>query len=77
MVGSGMLLALHMNRNGVLTLVPSLTLCCGFTYVLLHSFLHALDHNKCLPPAVAAWVANGLFECGGMWRCICSEAPPQ
>ena len=77
MVGFGMPLALHMNRNGGLTLALSLTLFCGFTYVLLYSFLRALDHNRCLPPAVAIWVANGFFGCGGMWPCVCSKAPPQ
>jgi lipopolysaccharide export LptBFGC system permease protein LptF len=77
MVGFGMPLALHMNRNGVLTLVLSLMLFCGFIYMLLHSFLRALDHNKCLPPLVATRVANGLFGCGGMWPCVSSEAPPQ
>ena len=71
-------LALHMNRNGGLTLALSLTLFCGFTYVLLHNFLLALGHNGRLPPAVAAWAANGLFGCGGrIWPCVCSRAVVQ
>src|SRR5262249_24095828 len=67
MVGFGMPLALHMNRNGGLTLALSLTLFCGFTYVLLHNFLLALGYNGRLPPAVAAWAANGLFGCGSVY----------
>jgi lipopolysaccharide export system permease protein len=66
MAGFGMPLALHMNRNGGLTLALSLTLFCGFLYVLLHNFLLALGHNGRLPPAVSAWAANGLFGCGGV-----------
>jgi lipopolysaccharide export system permease protein len=67
MVGFGMPLALHMNRNGGLTLALSLTLFCGFLYVILHNFLLALGHNGRLPPAVAAWAATGLFGCGGLY----------
>jgi lipopolysaccharide export system permease protein len=66
MVGFGMPLALHMNRNGGLTMALSLTLFCGFIYVLLHNILLALGHNGRLPPAVSAWAANGLFGCGGV-----------
>ena len=70
MVGFGMPLALHMNRNGGLTLALSLTLFCGFAYVLLHNLLLALGHNGRLPPAVAAWAANGLFGCGGVYLAV-------
>jgi lipopolysaccharide export system permease protein len=66
MAGFGMPLALHMNRNGGLTLALSLTLFCGFIYVLLHNFLLALGYNGRLPPVVSAWAANGLFGCGGV-----------
>jgi lipopolysaccharide export system permease protein len=66
MVGFGMPLALHMNRNGGLTMALSLTLFCGFIYVLLHNILLALCYNGRLPPAVSAWAANGLFGCGGV-----------
>ena len=77
MVGFGMPLALHMNRNGGLTLALSLTLFCGFTYVILHNFLLALGHNGRLPPVVAAWAATGLFGCGGsIWVCVCSKRHP-
>jgi lipopolysaccharide export system permease protein len=67
MAGFGMPLALHMNRNGGLTLALSLTLLCGFTYVILHNFLLALGYNGRLPPAVAAWAANGVFGSGGLY----------
>lgn len=70
MVGFGMPLALHMNRNGGLTLALSLTLFCGFVYIILHNFLLALGHNGRLPPAVAAWGANGLFGCGGVYLAV-------
>ena len=70
MVGFGMPLALHMNRNGGLTLALSLTLFCGFAYVILHNLLLALGHNGRLPPAVAAWTANGLFGCGGLYLAV-------
>jgi lipopolysaccharide export system permease protein len=70
MVGFGMPLALHMNRNGGLTLALSLALFCGFTYVILHNLLLALGHNGRLPPAVAAWMATGLFGCGGMYLAV-------
>jgi lipopolysaccharide export system permease protein len=70
MAGFGMPLALHMNRNGGLTLALSLTLFCGFTYVVLHNFLLALGHNGRLPPAVAAWAANGLFGCGSVYLAV-------
>jgi lipopolysaccharide export system permease protein len=59
-----------MNRNGGLTLALSLTLFCGFTYVLLHNFLLALGYSGRLPPAVAAWAANGLFGCGGVYLAV-------
>ena len=70
MAGFGMPLALHMNRNGGLTLALSLTLLCGFTYVILHNFLLALGYNGRLPPAAAAWAANGLFGGGGLYLAI-------
>ncbi len=70
MTGFGMPLALHMNRNGGLTLALSLTLLCGFTYVILHNFLLALGHNGRLPPVVAAWAATGLFGCGGLYLAV-------
>jgi lipopolysaccharide export system permease protein len=70
MAGFGMPLALHMNRNGGLTLALSLTLFCGFTYVILHNFLLALGYNGRLPPAAAAWAANGLFGGGGLYLAI-------
>lgn len=67
MTGFGMPLALHMNRNGGTTLALSLTLLCGFTYVILHNLILALGHNGRLPPVVAAWTANGLFGGGGAY----------
>jgi lipopolysaccharide export system permease protein len=67
MAGFGMPLALHMNRNGGLTLALSLTLLCGFAYVILHNFLLALGYNGRLPPAVAAWATNGVFGSGGLY----------
>jgi lipopolysaccharide export system permease protein len=70
MAGFGMPLALHMNRNGGITLALSLTLLCGFTYVILHNFLLALGHNGRLPPVVAAWAVNGLFGCGGLYFAV-------
>ena len=65
MVGFGMPLALRMNRSGGTTLALSLTLLCGFTYVILHHLILALGYNGRVPPVVAAWAANGLFGCGG------------
>lgn len=65
MVGFGMPLALHMNRSGGTTLAISLTLFCGFAYVMLHNLILALGYNGRLPPVVAAWAANGLLGCGG------------
>jgi lipopolysaccharide export system permease protein len=70
MAGFGMPLALHMNRNGGTTLALSLTLLCGFAYVILHNLILALGHNGRLPPAVAAWAANGLFGCGGVYLAV-------
>ena len=70
MAGFGMPLALHMNRNGGLTLALSLTLFCGFTYVILHNFLLALGNNGRLPPVVAAWAATGLFGCGSVYLAV-------
>ncbi|MGE3538418.1 MAG: LPS export ABC transporter permease LptG [Candidatus Tectimicrobiota bacterium] len=66
MAGFGMPLALHMNRHGGTMLALSLTLLCGFGYVILHNFILALGHNGQLPPAVAAWAANGLFGAGSL-----------
>jgi lipopolysaccharide export system permease protein len=71
MTGFGMPLALHMNRNGGTTLALSLTLLCGFVYVILHNLILALGYNGRLPPVMAAWAANGLFGSGGLylaWR---------
>jgi len=65
MAGFGMPLALRMNRSGGTTLALSLTLFCGFAYVMLHNLILALGYNGRLPPALAAWAANGLFGCGG------------
>jgi lipopolysaccharide export system permease protein len=70
MAGFGMPLALHMNRNGGTTLALSLTLFCGFAYVMLHNLILALGHNGRLPPAVAAWAANSLFGCGGLYLAV-------
>jgi lipopolysaccharide export system permease protein len=70
MAGFGMPLALHMNRNGGTTLAISLTLLCGFAYVILHNLILALGHNGRLPPAVAAWAANSLFGCGGLYLAV-------
>jgi lipopolysaccharide export system permease protein len=67
MAGFGMPLVLHMNRNGGTTLALSLTLLCGFAYVILHNLILALGYNGRLPPAVAAWAANGLFGGGGAY----------
>lgn len=64
MAGFGMPLALRMNRHGGTTLALSLTLLCGFGYVILHNFMLALGHNGQLPPAVAAWATTGLFGVG-------------
>jgi lipopolysaccharide export system permease protein len=70
MAGFGMPLALRMNRNGGTTLALSLTLFCGFAYVILHNLILALGYNGHLPPAVAAWAANGLFGCGGVYLAV-------
>jgi len=70
MAGFGMPLALRMNRNGGTTLALSLTLFCGFAYVILHNLILALGYNGRLPPAVAAWAANGLFGCGGTYLAV-------
>ena len=70
MAGFGMPLALHMNRNGGTTLALSLTLLCGFAYVILHNLILALGHNGRLPPVVAAWAANSLFGCGGLYLAV-------
>ena len=70
MAGFGMPLALRLNRNGGTTLALSLTLFCGFAYVILHNLILALGQNGRLPPAVAAWAANGLFGCGGVYLAV-------
>jgi len=70
MTGFGMPLALRMNRNGGTLLALSLTLSCGFAYVILHNLILALGYNGRLPPAVAAWAANGLFGCGGVYLAV-------
>jgi lipopolysaccharide export system permease protein len=70
MTGFGMPLALRMNRNGGTTLALSLTLSCGFAYVILHNLILALGYSGRLPPAVAAWAANGLFGCGGVYLAV-------
>ena len=70
MAGFGMPLALRMNRNGGTTLALSLTLFCGFAYMILHNLILALGYNGRLPPAVAAWAANGLFGCGGVYLAV-------
>lgn len=67
MAGFGMPLVLHMNRNGGTTLALSLTLLCGFAYVIVHNLILALGYNGRLPPAVAAWAANSLFGGGGAY----------
>ena len=66
MAGFGMPLALRINRSGGTTLALSLTLFCGFGYVIVHNFVLALGHNGQLPPAVAAWATNGLFGVGSL-----------
>jgi lipopolysaccharide export LptBFGC system permease protein LptF len=40
------------------------------SHIILHNFLLALGHNACLPPAVAAWAANGLFGGVGMYLAV-------
>jgi lipopolysaccharide export system permease protein len=70
MAGFGMPLALRLNRDGGTTLALSLTLFCGFAYVILHNLILALGHNGRLPPAIAAWAANVLFGCGGVYLAV-------
>lgn len=70
MAGFGMPLVLHMNRNGGTMLAFSLTLFCGFAYVIVHNVILALGYNGRLPPAVAAWAANGLFGGGGAYLAL-------
>jgi len=70
MAGFGMPLALHMNRHGGITLALSLTLFCGFAYVILHNLILALGYNGRVPPAVAAWSATSLFGCGGLYLAV-------
>ena len=70
MAGFGMPLALHMNRHGGITLALSLTLFCGFAYVILHNVILALGYNGRLPPVVAAWTANSLFGGGGLYLAV-------
>jgi len=70
MAGFGMPLALHMNRHGGMTLALSLTLLCGFAYVIVHNLILALGYNGRLPPAVAAWAANSLLGGGGLYLAV-------
>ncbi|MDY6839133.1 MAG: LPS export ABC transporter permease LptG [Thermodesulfobacteriota bacterium] len=39
----------------------------AFFYWTLHSFCLSLGYGEFLPPMVAAWIANGLFACFGMF----------
>ena len=67
MAGFGVPLALHLNRSGGAARAIGLTLCCGFSYWIVHSAAMALGQNGQLPPAVAAWGANVCFGAGSVY----------
>lgn len=61
MAGCGLPLAVVLNRSGGASKAIGLTVGCGFSYWVLHTFLMALGHNGRLPPVLAAWSANVCF----------------
>lgn len=61
MAGFGLPLAVGLNRSGRAVKAIGITLCCGFSYWVLHAFVMALGHNGQLPPLLAAWSANICF----------------
>jgi lipopolysaccharide export system permease protein len=61
MAGFGLPLAVGLNRSGRAVKAIGLTVCCGFSYWVLHAFVMALGHNGQLPPLLAAWSANICF----------------
>ena len=61
MSGFGLPLAVGLNRSGGMTRAVGLTVCCGFSYWVIHALLMALGHNGQIPPLLAAWSANLCF----------------
>ena len=45
----------------------------GFLYFVFHSFCIALGYGGILPPLAAAWAANFIFLCGGLFLVINAE----
>lgn len=67
MAVSGLPLAVVLNRSGGMSKAMGLTICCGFGYWVLHTFVMALGHNGQLPPLLAAWSANVCFAVIGLY----------
>lgn len=61
MAGFGLPLAVGLNRSGGMTRAVGLTVCCGFSYWIIHALVMAIGHNGQLPPLLAAWSANLCF----------------
>lgn len=61
MSGFGLPLAVGLNRSGGMTRAVGLTVCCGFSYWVIHALVMALGYNGQLQPILAAWSANLCF----------------
>ena len=70
MVGFGVPLALTSNRSGGTARALVLTLVCGFSYWILHSFALALGQSGYLSPMIAAWGGNVCFGTGSLYLAV-------
>lgn len=67
--------ALKPARSGSLAVSFIAGLIIGFTYYVVHSYSIALGRAEFLPPFIAAWTANVVMGCVGMFLNLGAEAP--
>jgi lipopolysaccharide export system permease protein len=67
MVLLGIPFALKNSRSGGVAMGIGVGVGIGFAYFIVNAVLLSYGRSGVLPPIVAAWGANGLFMCGGIW----------
>jgi lipopolysaccharide export system permease protein len=67
MVLLGIPFALKNSRSGGVAMGIGVGVGIGFAYFIVNAVLLSYGRSGALPPLVAAWGANMLFMCGGIW----------
>lgn len=67
MVLLGIPFALRNSRSGGIAMGIGASIGIGFAYFVVNAVLLSYGRSGVLPPVIAAWGANALFMCGGIW----------